>query len=219
MASGVSCGFTLDHYRQTLKTFLDARYKILGFEMFLDNCPRKAVILRHDVDLKIEPALRVAKIDAAMGCTSTFFFRIHAQGYNLFDLNNYRHLKEIALLGHEIGFHIEPSFFSVVHEEKEAFLERERAVFEGILGKSITGISTHEPTRADDPDLVEKLVRRWGLKYSAYENRFTKDIKYISDSSGRWREGCFHEWINKADRLQVLVHPTWWYEKATQENY
>jgi hypothetical protein len=45
------------------------------------------------------------------------------------------------------------------------------------------------------------------------------EMKYLSESGGRWRESCFHNWINQVDRLQVLVHPFWWYDKVPQENY
>ena len=53
----------------------------------------------------------------------------------------------------------------------------------------------------------------------SYENRFFKDIKYLSDSGGRWREGHFNEWVNVENKLQVLTHPWWWFKKYPQENY
>ena len=66
-------------------------------------------------------------------------------------------------------------------------------------------ISYHRPTR----DV-------FGLKFeffaNTYENRFFKDIKYLSDSKKNWREGCPCQAIleGKYQQLQLLTHPIWW---------
>ncbi len=47
---------------------------------------------------------------------------------------------------------------------------------------------------------------------NTYENRFMKDCKYISDSSGQWKEGCpCHVLADGVyPRVQLLTHPLWW---------
>ncbi len=66
---------------------------------------------------------------------------------------------------------------------------------------------------------ADEIVEAWGLRYQAYGEDFTlPTMKYISDSSGRWREGHFGLWPGKVDRLQVLTHPFWWFERVPQEN-
>jgi hypothetical protein len=68
--------------------------------------------------------------------------------------------------------------------------------------------------------MADDLVERWRLSYHAYDARFQMpQMKYISDSSARWREGHFYEWVGKVDLIQVLVHPIWWYQNIPQENY
>ncbi len=63
-------------------------------------------------------------------------------------------------------------------------------------------------------------MREWGLRYHAYEERFMNpSMKYLSDSSGRWREGHFGSWVGREPLMHVLTHPFWWYERVPAENY
>jgi len=212
--------FTLDHYRETLSRYLDAGYFVGGFRDFLDRKPQgKYMILRHDIDSSLDCALKIAEIEHEHEINSSFFIRVHATGYNPFSLHNYRIIKRLLEMGHEIGLHLEPSLPGVLGEDPFVFCDRQKASLEATIGSPIIGISTHEPVRMGDPELVNKLAERWNLRYHAYEGRFFHDIKYISDSGARWREGCFSTWIDKVDQIQVLVHPFWWFSEISQENY
>jgi len=94
--------FTLTAYRQLLQSIKESGYSFFTFE---DWCDGKAtgnyVILRHDVDLKAENSLAVARIEAEMGISATYYFRIVPQS-NKPDI-----ILSIAELGHEIGYHYE----------------------------------------------------------------------------------------------------------------
>jgi hypothetical protein len=50
------------------------------------------------------------------------------------------------------------------------------------------------------------------VKYYSYSNEFTKEMKYLSDSSGIWREGCCCKHLGNHDRFQILTHPEWWFD-------
>jgi hypothetical protein len=89
-------------------------------------------------------------------------------------------------------------------------------IFEGILGHGIGGISYHCPTRCGYPFPTEYLTGL-GL-YEAYDDFFTKDMKYISDSSG-WREGCLCEWIGIEDKIVALMHQIHWYRESPVETF
>jgi len=212
-------GFSFADYRGGLQAFLAHGYRVTGFAEYLDDPAERHLIMRHDCDNSLEQAGRLAEIDAAEGCTSTFFVRVHARGYNLFSLPSLQALARIEELGHEIELHVEAGIPEVIGVDLMTFVDRQRAAFEAALGRGCTGISSHEPARMGQLDLASRLVDRWGLRYHAYESRFTDDMKYISDSSGRWREGHFGVWPGKADRLQVLTHPIWWFDRVPQENY
>ena len=215
------CGFTIAHYRDTLEAFRRAGYEVISFERYLREFSdaEKVLILRHDIDMRLDTAVRMARHDMEMGRVSTFFIRLHAKGYNFMDLTGYRAAKSIVAMGHELALHFESNFAVVLGEEPQDFASREMTIFEKIIGGPILGVSTHEPSRADAPNVVEDLMRTRGLKYHAYQDRFIKEMKYLSDSGGRWREGCFCNWTDKVMKLQVLIHPFWWYDTAPQENY
>ncbi len=212
--------FTLDHYFETLKAYRSANYSVISFKEYLHKTPAgKVLILRHDVDLDLEVAHRMALIDHKADCRSTWFLRLHSRRYNLLSYDSQRIILDLKKMGHEVALHFEPSFAQSIDLEADSYADRQKNIFENITGEKVIGFSSHEPTRANQPELVATLMNRWKLEYHAYETRFTKDMKYLSDSSSRWREGCFSKWLNKHDRMQVLVHPFWWYKNVPQENY
>ena len=64
------------------------------------------------------------------------------------------------------------------------------------------------------------LINDFSLKYESYFPEFTEDMKYISDSGARWREGCMCNWIkNNEKKLYINTHPFWWYKDTPLENY
>jgi hypothetical protein len=93
-----------DFIYQTHQSFLLASqtngYSFITFSEYLTtDHPIKVVILRHDIEQRYENALKFAKIQNQMGIKGTYFFRI---------LNRYFQadiIKQIAALGHEIGYH------------------------------------------------------------------------------------------------------------------
>ena len=57
----MSCGFTLDHYRELLEAARSGGYRYAHF----DRPPREGdLLLRHDVDLSLDAALRLAEVEA-----------------------------------------------------------------------------------------------------------------------------------------------------------
>jgi hypothetical protein len=211
-------GFSFADYRGALTAFLADGYKVTGFGGFLDAPAQRHLVLRHDCDNSLEQAMRIAEIDAEEGCSSTFFVRIHARGYNLFSLPSLLALDRLAEMGHEVELHLEAGIPEVLKIDLHEFVDRQRDAFTAAVGRPPRGLSSHEPARMGQLDLASELVARWGLDYHAYDPRFTDEMKYISDSSGRWREGHFRDWVGVVDRLQVLVHPIWWFDRVPQEN-
>ena len=96
--------FTHKKYSQLLNVFIDNGYRFITFENY---CNRergnddKFVILRHDVDLKAENSLEIAKIEHHFGIKASYYFRVVEQS------NKPEIIKAIASMGHEIGYHYE----------------------------------------------------------------------------------------------------------------
>lgn len=59
------------------------------------------IIIKHDVEDKLEKALEISKIEHSFGIKATYY--VHS--FFLCDPQNVDMLKEIANLGHEIGYH------------------------------------------------------------------------------------------------------------------
>lgn len=217
-----SYDYSLRSYRDALDAYKTAGYEVTSFRTYLDQPSERHLVLRHDIDNSIEQAVRVARVDAEAGCSSTFFLRVHAQGYNLLSLPSLRIVQEMEELGHEVQLHLEGGLRDWLGGTNLEWAERQRAVFEAAVGRPLGGFSSHEPARMGGMEFANELLEHWSgtVEYHAYEARFQMpNMKYLSDSSGRWREGHFGMWVGKEPLMQVLTHPIWWFEKAPAENY
>lgn len=98
--------FTLSTYRNLLQSLQNAGF---FFKTFAESLSKenafdgnsKFVILRHDVDLLPENSLRFAKIQAELGIKGSYYFRAVPESWDE------KIIKEIADLGHEVGYHYE----------------------------------------------------------------------------------------------------------------
>ena len=93
--------FTLTTYQKLLTTLKSKGYTFQLFADAIENPQANTIILRHDVDLHPENALRTAKIEHSLGIRSTYFFRIIPETFKP------EIIQQIADLGHEIGYHYE----------------------------------------------------------------------------------------------------------------
>jgi len=99
--------FTINTYRSLLESLQISGYTFLPFRDYITTTNKelrttdRIIILRHDVDDLKQNALRFAKIQNEIGIKGTYFFRVVPQSYDI------KIIKEIAELGHEIGYHYE----------------------------------------------------------------------------------------------------------------
>jgi len=85
--------------------------------------------------------------------------------------------------------------------------------------RASNGFSAHDLAQMGNLSAGDEARRAWGLPYHAYPDRFMNpQMRNLSDSSARWQDGHFYEWIGRADQVHALVHPIWWYEQLTREN-
>ena len=201
--------FTYDHYRKTLKDYIKNGYEVTDFSKTKNG---KQLILRHDIDMDMSLAENISKIEYDLSLTSIYFVRIHAKNYNALSIPSVKTMQKIASRGQEIGFHYEPSFTK--DEDHENAILAGKELLEKTTGLKIRYYTLHEPARTglDMSKVLPEMNRSYGVKF--YEG-----FKYLSDSSARWREGCFSEHVNRWEKLVVLTHPFWWYENSSGENY
>ncbi len=95
--------FTVKTYFRILQSLQDSEYVFLTYADYQASSAtfNRCVILRHDVDADPEKALEFAKLEKSINVKATYYFKT-CNG--VFDKNI---IKEIAGLGHEIGYHYE----------------------------------------------------------------------------------------------------------------
>jgi hypothetical protein len=179
----MSCAFDVDHYRELLRAARAGGYR---FETF-DHDPRAGdLFLRHDVDLSLDAALRMAEVETREGAHATYFLMTRSVFYNLASPEGEHALAALRELGHRVGLHaVWP------HVELD---ERFDAV-----------IAWHNP----DPEYMSQPVDGAA---NVMEPRFFAPDTYRSDSNQHWRHGCPHEQLARGEFpwLQLLTHPEIW---------
>lgn len=207
--SGSFNDFSEFSYRELLG-LAKSRWNFITYTNF--EIKGKTALWRHDVDVSIHRALRLAEIEHEEGVVSTYFLMLHSAYYNLLEPAIVRRVESILKLGHAIGLHFDPSFYGDQIYSKDrllGFLEREKTILESCFRVPVTAFSWHNPTRGEwlsiDDDTCSGMV-------NAYGSSIRKQYTYVSDSNGFWRYDCLRDILEngKEEKLHVLTHPEWW---------
>jgi hypothetical protein len=179
----VSCAFDLRHYGEILAAARAGGYRFAGFEREPED---GTVLLRHDVDLSLEAALAMARLEAAAGARATYFLMTRSVFYNLASPVGEAALAELRELGHAVGLH---AVWPRVELDER---------FDAVL-------AWHNP----DPEYMSEPVEG---AVNVMEPPFFTQGRYRSDSNRHWRSGCPHEELarGRLPWLQLLVHPELW---------
>ena len=179
----MSCSFDLDHYGELLEAARAGGYRFA----FFDREPAAGdVLLRHDVDLSLDAALRLAELEAEAGAAATYFLMTRSVFYNLASAEGERALARLRELGHRVGLH-------AVYPQLD------------LDGRFDPVVAWHNP----DPEFMRApLDGAVNVMQAPY---FDPD-HYRSDSNQHWRSGCPHEELadGRFEWLQLLTHPEIW---------
>jgi len=207
----MKCTFLYSHYEEILREAVRQSYVLTSFRDY-DPAVKRAIILRHDID-ELADIRRMSRIECECGATATYFIRVHSRHYNPFSYENYKAFKQLIKMRHELGLHFDGiPFIGLALEDLVSEFNKEKTVLETMFDVSIESASLHGFWTLPAPDYFGLRAQDLGIRNYAYDPKFTRDMKYISDSSGRWREGCLCKLLGKYDKIQVLTHPNWWYE-------
>jgi hypothetical protein len=175
--------FDLEHYAEILDAAKRGGYEFAPFE---GGPGAGRIYLRHDVDLALDAAVRMAELEASLGVAATYFLMTESVFYNLASAEGRAAVERLRGLGHAVGLH-------AVHPNA-TFDDR----FDRVL-------AWHNP----DPEYMREPVD--GAVNVMQPPWFTEG-HYRSDSNQHWRSGCPHEELARGDFawLQLLVHPEIW---------
>lgn len=199
--------FTFDRCRSILARLQSAGYTFRAYD---DDIGPGDVLIRHDVDLSPERAVRMAELERDLGVTATYFFLLGSPLYNPFQRPVREAIAEVESMGHDVGLHFSThQYWPARRPPEEPELTRrvreERAALEIVADDVVSTVSFHVP-----PEWV--LARTIDGVESTYEPRYFDEIGYLADSGQRWRdEGLAIPHDGKPH--QVLMHPGLWGEE------
>lgn len=224
--------FTFKKFEELCTTISSSNYEKLSVSEFLHkkDKPEKLIILRHDIDVKIDRALRMAYIENLHGIRSTYYFRMTDEVFKP------EIIKKIEELGHDIGYHYE------VMDKAKGDTNKAMEIFKNELKdlRKICPIDTicmHGNSRTpwNNRQLWDFYdIQDFGIIGEAYLSIDFSDILYISDTGRNWGNrykvkdnagGMFGkeilsklrntddviELINemKVNKIYLLSHPRW----------
>ncbi|MCL4747052.1 MAG: hypothetical protein KJZ83_16785 [Burkholderiaceae bacterium] len=199
--------FTIERYRAILVRAGSLGYRIGPFRAFDGARDRPALLLRHDLDHAIEPALRIARLEADLGVASTFFVQTACAFYNLLADEERARIATIVELGHEIGLHYVSARYTGAKGSEH--LRADIALLEDLSGQPVTAAAQHVPTDGEPVSLEPEIA------IEAYQPRFTEHpMSYLSDSLMAWRDTRPEELLDARASFQFLTHPENWTEGA-----
>ena len=172
------------------------------------------MILRHDVDMDLESAVRLSSLEKECGVNSTYFFMVSSQLYNVCNREGRRRVQEILNCGHCFGLHFDCAAYEDMSlQTLNAHVLRECQVLEDFFGRSIQAVSFHRPGPFEMNDIrLDRLPH-------AYEPLFRERFEYFSDSRGVWARGnpIASDAFTQGMNLHLCIHPIWWSEEPKDE--
>lgn len=201
-------GFTYSYYENMLNLLKEQSYEFSNYYDY--NKYTKCVILRHDVDVSLEYALVLAKLEHENNIKSTYFILLSSDFYNIFSKKSKLIIEKIKSMGHCIGLHFDELKYDINSEVSlKYYVNKEINIISNELGLDINIVSMHRPS---------KWVLESDIKFeniiNSYSKEFFENFKYVSDSRMKWHEDI--ESIIKSNmynRLHILTHALWYKEK------
>ncbi len=204
----MECNFSYHHYIKTLKLFSE-KYsinKVGNYNKISHN--DNFILLRHDVDISLDHALRLATKEKENNFFSTYFILLHSPYYNALSPKNSKIIAKISDMGHEIGLHYDTTLMPQDNEDLLLQLKNEANLLSNITNKKIKSVAQHNTTITRS---IRELIPK-SLFIDTMSKEIMNSVSYLSDSVQNWRKGCMCNHIGKHTKIQILTHPIWWSE-------
>jgi hypothetical protein len=163
----------------------------MKYSEIIDIIKDKNVELRHDVDISMKSAFRMAEFEKSLGVKSIYYLRFDCDYYNLLTHDNSK-IVDYLLNNHEIGCHVDCSYF-----ETEDDLYNYLYFYNKII--PFKKFTFHINT--------EKTAKFGNVKY--FENKSILFNEYISDSKNIFNQVKIEQ-LKKVDDCTLVIHPEWW---------
>lgn len=228
--------FTIKQYNQLLSSLQNAGCLFQTFKEFLNNPQPDSIVLRHDVDLLPKNSLRFAKIQAEKHIKGSYYFRAVPESWNA------EVIKQIADLGHEVGYHYET--MDTANGDIEKAWDQFRFNLEKLRKLAdVKTICMHGSplSKFDNKEIWKKYdYRSLGIIGEPYFDIDFDKVFYLTDTGRRWdgwktslrdKVPQQEEWIKNGlvfhstndiikvanenslpDQIMITFHPQRWHE-------
>ncbi|MBT3168526.1 MAG: hypothetical protein HN952_02975 [Candidatus Cloacimonetes bacterium] len=202
--------FTFHIYEKLLTSFLQNHYEFHTLEKFHNHQITKSlnqqIVMRHDVDRKPQNALQMAKLENKLGIRATYYFRIVKASFDE------KIIQEIALMGHEIGYHYENLSIAQILTKKtkphkeELFeiaikdFEENLRIFRQIYPVKTICMHGRPLSKWDNRELWKKYnYHDFGVTCEPYFDFDFNEVFYVTDASRCWN----NETVNRRDKVET----------------
>ena len=230
--------FTYTNLENILSDAIEFGYKFITHDQYADNknYSDNIILLRIDVDNKINNLKYILPILKKLQIKATVFFRVHSEFYNLFGFESIRIVNQCISDGHEIGYHSEIIDIEMINKiEAQKVLKKDISIMETFFDIKINGIASHGGlTGYNNLDFWKNITpKELGYKYEAYHVDFQLFNKclYVSDSENyRWKKYLNGKLIvsdenidpskelnNNVEVVNLLIHPGVYYQNHCYE--
>ena len=174
--------FTIKAYQHLLIALKEASYSFQTYHDFTKLPDEKVILLRHDVDARKEHSLQFAKIQYENGIKGTYYFRMVPQSFNK------RIIREIASMGHEIGYHYEDMDFAKGDVDKAYELAKKHLAQLREVAEIETICMHGSPhSQYDNKEVWKKYnYRDLGIIAEPYFDLDFSKVLYLTDTGRRW---------------------------------
>lgn len=174
--------FTIQSYVKLLSALIAQQYCFQTFEQFLRSPLPKSIILRHDVDLLPKNSLTFARIQHHLNIKGVYYFRAVPESWNE------EVMREIADMGHEIGYHYE-SLTTCQGDMVKGIQDFEKNLTRLRKIAPVSTICMHgSPMSPYDSKDLWKIYdyRSYGIIGEPYFDIDFSNVLYLTDTGRQW---------------------------------
>lgn len=199
--------FTLKIYTELIRALKRSGYAFYTFEEWCEGKAQgRYVILRHDVDLRAGHSVATARIEAEEGVKASYFFRIVPES------NQPDKIREIAALGHEVGYHYEDlSLFNGDTAKAYAHFQEQLAHFRQFYPVKTICMHGSPASKWDNRAIWKDFdYRNDGIIGEPYFDflQAKNKVSYLTDTARMWDGGKYNVRDKSEHASTVSVHST-----------
>ena len=224
--------FTLKKYCKLLTAVKMSGFAVQRMADFIESPESHVIVIRHDVDERPANALLIARAEYRSGIESTFYFRIGKIS------NDPDVIKQIAGMGHEIGYHYEDySSCNGDHKKAARQFQKHLGYFRRFYPVKTVCMHGSPLSRYDNRDLWQYYdYRNFGIIGEPYFDVDYSKVFYITDTGRKWNNAAasIRDWVVSGfdipikntrhlaemvrrgklpDQVMITVHPQRWHDR------